>query len=118
MAIQSYYFVSCLRHHITEWKYNETGLLDELSHKDSAGILDRFHYTYDPMGNRIAIVKERRGFPEESGSYQYNYDALQRLTEVERDGKLLRRYQYDTFGNRTEVEDHASSASLFNPNKL
>lgn len=60
------------------------------------------------MGNRIAIVKERRGFPEESGSYQYNYDALQRLTEVERDGKLLRRYQYDTFGNRTEVEDHVN----------
>ncbi len=94
--------------YITEWKYNETGLLGELSHKDSAGILDRFHYTYDLMGNRIAIVKERRGFPEESGSYQYNYDALQRLTEVERDGKLLRRYQYDTFGNRTEVEDHAN----------
>ncbi len=27
---------------------------------------------------------------------------------MERDGKLLRRYQYDTFGNRTEVEDHAN----------
>lgn len=36
------------------------------------------------MGNRTVIVKERRGFPEESGSYRYSYDALQRLTDVEK----------------------------------
>ena len=91
--------------YITRWQYDETGLLGELSHTDASGILDRFQYTYDAAGNKTAIRKERRGFPEESGSYQYAYDGLHRLTGVERDGKPLRSYQYDTFGNRTVMED-------------
>ena len=53
------------------------------------------------------VTKERRGLPEESGVYRYIYDGLQRLTGVEKDGKPLRSYQYDAFGNRTELEDHA-----------
>ena len=91
--------------YITRWQYDETGLLGELSHTDASGILDRFQYTYDAAGNKTAIRKERRGFPEESGSYQYTYDGLHRLTGVEKDGKPLRSYQYDTFGNRTVMED-------------
>ena len=91
--------------YITRWQYDETGLLGELSHTDASGILDRFQYTYDAAGNKTAIRKERRGFPEESGSYQYAYDGLHRLTGVEKDGKPLRSYQYDTFGNRTVMED-------------
>ena len=89
----------------TRWQYDETGLLGELSHTDASGILDRFQYTYDAAGNKTAIRKERRGFPEESGSYQYAYDGLHRLTGVEKDGKPLRSYQYDIFGNRTVMED-------------
>ena len=91
----------------TRWRYNETGLLEELCHADASGILDRFRYTYDAMGNRTMATKERRGLPEESGVYRYIYDGLQRLTGVEKDGKPLRSYQYDAFGNRTELEDHA-----------
>ena len=94
--------------YITKWEYNENGLLDELAHKDASGILERFYYTYDSMGNRTVIVKERRGLPEESGSYRYSYDALQRLTDVEKDGNILRSYQYDSFGNRTEMVDHVN----------
>ena len=89
----------------TRWQYDETGLLGELSHTDASGILDRFQYTYDAAGNKTAIRKERRGFPEESGSYQYAYDGLHRLTGIEKDGKPLRSYQYDIFGNRTVMED-------------
>ncbi len=89
----------------TRWQYDENGLLGELSHTDASGILDRFQYAYDAAGNKTAIRKERRGFPEESGSYQYTYDGLHRLTGVEKDGKPLRSYQYDTFGNRTVMED-------------
>ncbi len=91
----------------TRWHYNETGLLEELCQADASGILDRFRYTYDAMGNRTMATKERRGLPEESGVYRYIYDGLQRLTGVEKDGKPLRSYQYDAFGNRTELEDHA-----------
>ena len=58
------------------------------------------------MGNKTAIQKQRRGFPEESGCYQYSYDKLQRLIGVEKDGKHIRSYQYDTFSNRIEMEDN------------
>ncbi len=75
-------------------------------HEDTAGVLDKFHYTYDAMGNKTAIQKQRRGLPEESGCYQYSYDKLQRLIGVEKDGKHIRSYQYDTFSNRIEMEDN------------
>lgn len=43
----------------------------------------------------------------DSGSFQYEYDALNRLTQVSRDGSLLRKYAYDAFGNRTVKEDYS-----------
>lgn len=91
----------------TYWHYNELGQLDELLHKDQTGVLDRLCYAYDAMGNKTTVTKERRGLPTESGVYRYVYDALQRLTEVEKDGRKLRSYHYDTFGNRTCMEDYA-----------
>ena len=90
----------------TVWHYNEMGQLAELLHKDQRETLERFCYTYDPMGNKTTIKKERSGFPAESGEYRYVYDALQRLTEVEKDGKRLRSYRYDSFGNRICMEDY------------
>lgn len=91
----------------TCWHYNELGQLDELLHKDQREILERFCYTYDPMGNKTTVRKERSGLPTESGEYRYIYDALQRLTGVEKDGKRLRSYQYDSFGNRICMEDYS-----------
>ncbi len=90
----------------TRWNYNETGFLDELTHEDASGILDRFRYAYDDMGNKTTVWKDRRGLPEESGAYRYSYDGLQRLVGIEKDGELLRRYEYDTFGNRVGMEDY------------
>lgn len=91
----------------TCWHYNELGQLDELIHKEQSGILDRICYAYDALGNKDVIRKERRGFPSESGEYRYIYDALHRLIGVEKDGRKLRCYQYDSFGNRTCMEDYA-----------
>ena len=39
------------------------------------------------------------------GMTPYGYDALGRLTEARKDGRLLRRYGYDAFGNRTELAE-------------
>ena len=66
----------------TFWGYNEMGLPAELTHADEKGILDRYSYTYDLMGNKTGITRERRGLREESGSYGYAYDALGRLAQV------------------------------------
>lgn len=89
----------------TRWSYNDLGLPCELLHEDSRGILDRYKFQYDAIGNKAEIQKDRRGLLEESGCYCYRYDPLGRLTEVEKDGVLLRSYQYDSFGNRIGKTD-------------
>lgn len=90
----------------TCWHYNEMGQLDELIHEEQDGILDRMCYVYDVLGNKAVVTKERRGVPTESGEYRYTYDALHRLIGVEKDGRKLRYYRYDSFGNRTCMEDY------------
>ncbi len=103
----------------TSWKYDITGRLMELVHEDWKGILDQYRYGYDAMGNRISIEKERRGLPEESGHYQYSYDALQRLSAVTRDNTLMTRYTYDAFGNRQGKEEmNAGSTTAYTYNAL
>ena len=37
----------------------------------------------------------------------YGYDALGRLSQIQKDGELQTRYGYDAFGNRVLKEDHA-----------
>lgn len=58
------------------------------------------------MEDKIYIRKDRSGLPKESGTFQYYYDVLQRLTGVEKDGKILHSYSYDSFGNRIEFKDY------------
>ena len=82
------------------YSYNAAGHLAELIHRDGEGILDHYVYKYDLMGNKTAIEKHRRGFPEESGFYTYDYDAIGRISEVAKDGQIRRTYCYDAFGNR------------------
>ena len=89
----------------SSYHYNDWGKLKELIHVDKEGILDRYSYGYDLAGNKVEITKERRGLPEENGNYRYGYDPLGRLSEVSRDGELLRRYRYDAFGNRISLRE-------------
>ena len=71
------------------YAYTAKGQLESLTHEDTTGILDRYQYTYDIQGNKTQIDKKRRGIDTESGIYKYGYDALQRLTEVTKDGNVL-----------------------------
>lgn len=91
---------------VIRWKYDELGQLKELIHKDQQGILDQYCYGYDAMGSKISVRKVRRGFTEDSGEYHFSYDKLKRLTNVERDGKMLCSYYYDSFGNRVGMNDN------------
>ena len=97
----------------TRWLYDERGQLRELVHEDRYGVLDRYQYEYDLMGNKTAITKERRGLKEESGRYEYGYDSLSRLASVSKDGDAIRAYAYDSFGNRSSLEDFGRGRNTF-----
>ena len=61
--------------------YDSKDQLTELIHRDKEGILDRYTYTYDLVGNKTGIRKERRGLTKESGTYTYGYDARGQVGE-------------------------------------
>ena len=92
---------------ITSYTYNEMGRIQQICH-DGEKFSEIYKYYYDAVGNKILIEKNRNGMKADDGSFSYNYDALNRLIQVTRDGKLLRKYDYDAFGNRIikkEYED-------------
>ncbi|MCL2425568.1 MAG: DUF6531 domain-containing protein [Oscillospiraceae bacterium] len=89
----------------TAYQYNDLGQLQELRHASVDGVLDRYQYSYDIMGNKTEIRKERKGLTDECGTYSYTYDPLNRLCEVLKDGQLQRSYEYDNFGNRSAMAD-------------
>ena len=95
----------------TDYRYDSKGQIRELLHTDREGILDKYTYQYDLLGNKTGIEKQRRGLEEESGWYQYGYDSLGRLHEVVKDGNPLRTYHYDAFGNRTRLEERGKTTS-------
>ena len=89
----------------TGYEYDARGQLISLTHIDREGILDKYTYKYDLLGNKIEIQKQRRGFTEESGIYEYNYDPLGRLERVSKDQAVQKNYAYDAFGNRILMID-------------
>ena len=95
----------------TTYRYDRKDQLTELLHQDQEGILDRYTYLYDLLGNKTGITKERRGLERESGQYRYGYDALGRLSEIQKDGEIQTRYGYDAFGNRTWKEERGEQTS-------
>lgn len=92
----------------TAYSYTVKGQIESLTHYDAQGILDRYTYGYNIIGNKTGIEKRRRGLEEESGLYTYTYDAAGRLEGVAKDGKALRTYTYDAFGNRTSLTEAGS----------
>ena len=88
----------------TRFSHNEWGQITELTHLDADGILDHLEYAFDDAGNKTRVRKFRRDLEEESGVFDYEYDALNRLTSVTHDGTLVRKYEFDRMGNRTNKQ--------------
>ena len=95
----------------TDYSYNEAGKIKEILHT-GADFTERYHYDYDVMGNKVLAEKERPGLPEDSGNFSYDYDALNRLTSVACNGKTLRTYGYDAFGNRNTSTEYQAAGEL------
>lgn len=66
-------------------------------------MLENFQFRYNKIGEKEEIKKFRYGLPEEDGIYHFSYDHAHRLSSVEKNGNLLRRYEYDVFHNRTAM---------------
>lgn len=92
----------------TKYSYNDMGMLSELTHSDKDGVLDKYMYSYDKMVNKTGVEKYRRGLEEESGKYSFTYDALSRLTEVQKDGVQTKTFAYDELGNRDTMTDNGN----------
>ena len=73
----------------TKYSYNSVGRLESIIH-NGENITESYSYTYDLLGNKIAAIKDRQGISEDSGEYQYGYDA---------------------FGNRSKKEDYSNGTS-------
>ena len=95
----------------TDYRYNGAGKVEEILHT-GADFTERYHYGYDVMGNKITAEKERPGLPEDSGSFSYGYDELNRLADVSQNGKTLRSYRYDAFGNRSRKTEYQTAVEL------
>ena len=111
----------------TTYRYDRKDQLTELVHQDKEGILDRYTYLYDLLGNKTGITKERRGLEHERGQYRYGYDAFGNRTwkeesgeqtsyqynalnqmVSERQGEIRKEYGYDKRGNLTAILENGA----------
>ena len=90
---------------LTQYQYNNIGRLKELRHTGK-DFEESYQFAYDAVGNKISAIRQRNGVEEDSGTYGYDYDALNQLISVTKDGKIQREYGYDAFGNRTFKKDY------------
>lgn len=52
------------------------------------------------------IHQDGEGLLEESGLYAYGYDALGRLSQIQKDGQIQTQYGYDRRGNLTSIVEN------------
>ena len=62
------------------------------------------HYGYD---EQIRLFELKEG----GRIISYGYDALGRLSEIQKDGQIQTAYGYDAFGNRTWKEENGERTS-------
>ena len=82
----------------TCYEYNDIGSPTKITHISDEKINMEYTYTYDLVGNKTGISINKNGSVKD---YSYSYDEVGRITKVVLNGKILREYSYDIFGNRT-----------------
>ena len=83
----------------TQYELDPLGRFTSLTHRQGDKILDKFHYSYDAVGNITQIEKQRTGVEADSGRFCYAYDAVGQLIEATC-GQKRKQYGYDSLGNR------------------
>ena len=82
----------------TFYEYNDIGSPTKITHISDEKINMEYTYAYDLVGNKTCISINKNGSVKD---YSYSYDEVGRITKVILNGKMLREYSYDIFGNRT-----------------
>lgn len=109
----------------SRYQYDRAGMLCAMFHRKDGMLFEEYHYEYDLVGNRKKTIKKRnanaisdniplevkRRIMDESGTYEYGYDSLNRLTEVVKDRNRVRSYKYDGFGNRIWMQEKEESTT-------
>ncbi len=82
---------------------------------DIAGIvteLDRYLYTYDPVGNRLTATIS--GNPQVADHVSYDYDRFHRLTSAAYSSDSSSEiFDYDLLGNRLTYQDRAAATTTY-----
>ena len=87
----------------TCYEYNDIGSPTKITYSSDKNVNIEYTYTYDLVGNKTGISINKNGRVK---VYNYSYDEVGRITKVELNGKMLREYSYDIFGNRTAKVDY------------
>ncbi|MBY9077096.1 hypothetical protein KIH86_04025 [Paenibacillus sp. HN-1] len=107
---------------LSSYTYDGVGQLLELKHQSPGGsLLEQLTYVYDPAGNKTRTERQEYGSDEDNPSgtqrpvdiSDYAYDALNQLTQVQKQNGSKTTYSYDSAGNRLgkEVTDGGITAS-------
>jgi len=88
----------------TCYEYNDIGSPTKITHISDEKINMEYTYTYDLVENKTGISINKNGSVKD---YNYSYDEVGRITKVVLDGKMLREYSYDIFGNRTDKVEYS-----------
>ncbi len=89
----------------TTYGYYKGGNLQSLTSYNGEDMLYHSELLYNANGERNEIRRFSKDFPENTGVFGYEYDELGHLRNVKKDGKTLRRYDYDVFGNRIQKDE-------------
>ena len=96
----------------SRYEYYQGGLLKSLINNDVNGILDSYTYEYNSVGLKTKVTRSRRGMEDISGQYNYIYDCLNRIKSILFNGSSIKKYSYDAFGNRSQMEENHNGKVL------
>ncbi|MBT9586995.1 RHS repeat protein, partial [bacterium] len=88
---------------VANFTWNPNGQLLTLVYLQGGSPLQSFEYSYDDSGNRIQMIETPLN-PLDAITWDYDYDWLDRLERVTRNGVLTSVYGYDESDNRISLD--------------
>lgn len=98
------------------WEQHRDILLSKTNawkNRSDHGVISRYSYTSNQLGQRISVQMEGEAFSSSSGNWQWGYDALGQLVSANTDS-----YSYDQTGNRTAVKKGTEEATAYISNQV